>query len=59
MEPEGSSPCSQEPSTGPSLEPDQSSLFHPILQLSLPGGLFFLLAFPPIYAFLLSPMHAT
>jgi hypothetical protein len=28
---EGSSPFSQEPSTGPSPEPDRSSLYHPIL----------------------------
>jgi hypothetical protein len=31
MEPEGSLPCLQEPSTGPFPEPDQSSPFHPIL----------------------------
>jgi hypothetical protein len=30
-EPEGSSPCSQEPSTGPYPEPDRSSPYHPIL----------------------------
>jgi hypothetical protein len=30
---EGSSPCSQEPSTGPYPEPDQSSPYHPILPL--------------------------
>jgi hypothetical protein len=29
MEPEGSLPCLQEPSTGPYLEPDQSSPYHP------------------------------
>jgi hypothetical protein len=29
-EPEGSSPCSQEPSTGPYPEPVQSSPYHPI-----------------------------
>jgi hypothetical protein len=34
-EPEGSSPCSQEPSTGPYPEPDPSSSYHPILSLSL------------------------
>jgi hypothetical protein len=32
-EPEGSSPCSQEPSTGPYPEPDRSSPYHPILSL--------------------------
>jgi hypothetical protein len=46
MEPEGSLPCSQEPSIGPYPEPDQSSHYQPILILSanlrlgLPSGLF-------------------
>jgi hypothetical protein len=31
MEPVGSLPCSQEPSTGPYSEPDQSNPYHPIL----------------------------
>jgi hypothetical protein len=53
MELEGSLPCSQEPSTGPYPEPDQSNPYHPILSLliffthlriGLPSGLF-LLAF--------------
>jgi hypothetical protein len=33
MESEGSLPCSQEPSTGPSPEPDQSSPYYPITYL--------------------------
>jgi hypothetical protein len=51
MEPEGSLQCSQEPSTGPYLKPDESSPYHPILypsiirlsnhvRLGLPSGLF-------------------
>jgi hypothetical protein len=31
MEPEGSLPCSQEPSTGHYPEPDLSNPYHPIL----------------------------
>jgi hypothetical protein len=31
MEPEGSLPCSQEPSTSPYPEPDRSNPYHPIL----------------------------
>jgi hypothetical protein len=36
MEPEGSLPCSQEPSIGPYPEPDQSSPYYPILSLKDP-----------------------
>jgi hypothetical protein len=51
MEPVGSLPCSQEPSTGPYPDPDQSNLYHPShlfkihfilfthLRLGLPNGL--------------------
>jgi hypothetical protein len=31
MQPEGSLPCPQEPSTGPYPEPDRSNSYHPIL----------------------------
>jgi hypothetical protein len=33
MEPEGSIPCSQQPSTGPYPQPDQSNPYHSILSL--------------------------
>jgi hypothetical protein len=33
MEPEGSLQCSQEPSTGPYHEPDESSPYYSILSL--------------------------
>jgi hypothetical protein len=35
MEPEGSTPCSQEPSTGPYPEPYQSNPLHPIILLDI------------------------
>jgi hypothetical protein len=35
MEPERSLPCSQEPSTGPHSEPDQSNPSHPISLISI------------------------
>jgi hypothetical protein len=59
MKPEGSLPCSEEPSTGAYSEPDRSSLYHPTLslrsililstdiRLGLPSGLF-PSGFPPI-----------
>jgi hypothetical protein len=41
MEPEGSLPCSQEPSKGPYLKPDESSPYHPLRSLQGP------IIFPP------------
>jgi hypothetical protein len=73
MGPEGSLPSSQEPSTGPYPEPDQSSPHHPILsllrsililpthlRLGLPSGLF-PSGFPTniLYALLFAPIRAT
>jgi hypothetical protein len=61
MEPEGSLPCSQEPSTGPYSQLIRSSPYQPILS----NVLFFLvvsffLAFPPIsYMNSSSPIRAT
>jgi hypothetical protein len=69
-EPEGSSPCSQEPSICPYPEPDPSSPYPPILRailifsthlrLGLPSGLF-PSGFPTniLYAFLVSPIRPT
>jgi hypothetical protein len=66
MEPEGSSSCSQKPSTGPYPEPDWSSPHHPIrssltlftrLRLGLSSGLFFSgLPTNILHASLLSPI---
>jgi hypothetical protein len=37
MEPESSLPCSQEPSTGPRPEPDESSAYHCNWSLLIPS----------------------
>jgi hypothetical protein len=71
MESEGSLTCSQEPSTGPYPEPDQSSPYHPILSkihfiiihpptLDLPSGLLWFPHEYPIHAFIFAPfvLHA-
>jgi hypothetical protein len=39
MQSEGSLPCSQEPSTGPYPEPDQSNTYHPIRSQSSVVGI--------------------
>jgi hypothetical protein len=55
MRPEDSLPCSQEPTTGPYREPDQSSPLSPFHSGLLPSG------FPTktLYEFFFSPMGAT
>jgi hypothetical protein len=72
MKAEGSLLCSQEPSTGPYPEPDQSNSYQPILSLNihfnivhplrlvLPSGLF-PSVFPTniLYVVLFSPIRAT
>jgi hypothetical protein len=72
MEPEGSLPCSQEPSTGPYSESDQSNPYEPILslrsililsthlRLGFPNGLF-PSGIPTniLYAFPFAPIRAT
>jgi hypothetical protein len=72
IEPEGSLPCSQEPSTCSYPEPDRFSSYHPHpisktqvllsthLRLGLPSGLF-PSGFPTniLYTFLFSPIRAT
>jgi hypothetical protein len=71
MEPEGSLPCSQEPSTGPYPQPHQSNPYHPILSkthfkivhppTSWSSQWFLSSGFPTniLCAFLFSPICAT
>jgi hypothetical protein len=49
VEPESSLPCSQEPSTGPYPEPDQSNPYHPIHPISLRSFLIFLYSKYTVY----------
>jgi hypothetical protein len=73
VEPEGSLPCSEEPSSSPYPEPDRSSPYHPNpislrstlilpthLRLCLPSGLFYF-GFPTkiLYTFVFCPISAS
>jgi hypothetical protein len=55
MEPDGSSPCSQESATDPYPEPDESSPYHPILFLTFPTKTLYAFLFVRILA--KYPMH--
>jgi hypothetical protein len=56
MEPEGSFPSSQEPSTGPHSEPDRSNPYHPIsLRSILILSTTYVFVFPVVSFLLVSP----